>query len=133
MDLNLRKRRAFVAGSSDGIGKAIAETLAFEGCHLVLCARNKRKLQELQGHFEVLYGVEVGYQVADLDKPEEIERVVSATNESVGGVDILVTNNGGPNPGDFLGMSEEDWQAGYNRTLMSSIRLIRGFLPGMIE
>ena len=123
MDLHLRNKRAFVAGSSDGIGKAIAEAFAVEGCHLVLCARNKSKLQELQGHFEVLYGVEVAYHVADLDKQEEIERVVSAAIETVGGVDILVTNNGGPNPGDFSGMSEEDWLAGYNRTLMSGIRL----------
>ncbi|MFZ1729957.1 MAG: SDR family oxidoreductase [Bacteroidota bacterium] len=133
MKLELNGKRAFVAGSSDGIGRAIAEGLAAEGAHIMLCSRTEAKLSALAESLRNSGAERVEFIAADLDNPEEIVRVVISTLSTFGGIDVLVTNNGGPNPGDFLSMSEEDWLAGYNRTLMSGIRLIRGFLPGMIE
>ncbi len=133
MEFELNGKRAFVAGSSDGIGRAIAEGLAAEGVHVMLCARTESKLASLADALRAGGAERVEFIAANLDVPEEIARVISETNDAFGGVDVLVTNNGGPNPGDFLSMTEEDWLAGYNRTLMSGIRLIRGFLPGMIE
>jgi 3-oxoacyl-[acyl-carrier protein] reductase len=133
MELDLNGKRAFVAGSSDGIGRAIAAGLAAEGAQVMLCARTETKLAALAEELRAHGATRIAYVAADLDNPGEIARVIDATVAAFGGVEVLVTNNGGPNPGDFLSMSEEDWMAGYNRTLMSGVRLIRGFLPGMIE
>jgi len=131
MDLELKGKRAFVAGSSDGIGRAIATGLAAEGCAVMLCARTQEKLaalaEELREH-----GGRVEYVSADLDRPEDISAAVDAMKKEFGGCDILVSNNGGPNPGEFRSMTEEQWLAGYNRTLMSTVRLIRGMLDDMI-
>ena len=133
MELELKGKRAFVAGSSDGIGRAVAAGLAAEGMTIVLCARTASKLEALAEELRAVGAERVAFVAANLDDPDEISRAVAETQSLVGGVDVLVTNNGGPNPGDFLNMTEEDWLAGYNRTLMSTIRMIRGFLPGMIE
>lgn len=133
MELDLDGKRAFVAGSSDGIGRAIAGGLAAEGARVMLCARTEAKLATFAEELRAAGATRIAYIAADLDNPGEIARVIDTTCAAFGGVDVLVTNNGGPNPGDFLSTSEEDWLAGYNRTLMSGVRLIRGFLPGMIE
>lgn len=133
MELELKGKRAFVAGSSDGIGRAVAEGLAAEGMAVMLCARTEAKLKDLADRLRDSGAERVEYIAANLDDAADINQIVAETDMRFGGVDVLVTNNGGPNPGDFLSMSEDDWLAGYNRTLMSGIRLIRGFLPGMIE
>lgn len=133
MELGLKDKRAFVAGSSDGIGRAIAEGLASEGCNVMLCARSEDKLARLADELQKTHNVRASYVCADLDSSEDIAAAITAMKEQFGGCDILVTNNGGPNPGDFRSMSEDDWIAGWNRTLMSGVRLIRGFLDGMIE
>ena len=133
MELELKGKRAFVAGSSDGIGRAVAEGLAAEGMAIMLCARTEVKLAAAAAQLIDKGAERVEYIAANLDDAGEIARVVDATLSAFDGIDVLVTNNGGPNPGDFLSMSEEDWLAGYNRTLMSGVRLIRGFLPGMID
>lgn len=131
MDLELKGKRAFVAGSSDGIGKAIAAGLAAEGCAVMLCARGEEKLASLAAELRE-NGARASYVTADLDSAEEITAAVAAMKKEFGGCDILVTNNGGPNPGEFRSMTEEQWLAGYNRTLMSTVRLIRGMLDDMI-
>ncbi|MBR9976358.1 MAG: SDR family oxidoreductase [Bacteroidetes bacterium] len=133
MELELKGKRAFVAGSSEGIGRAVAEGFTAEGMAVMLCARTEQKLKDLADRLRDSGAERVEYIAANLDDASDIARIVAETESRFGGVDVLVTNNGGPNPGDFLSMSEEDWLAGYNRTLMSGIRLIRGFLPGMIE
>lgn len=133
MELELKGKRAFVAGSSDGIGRAVADGLAAEGMAIMLCARTEAKLAAAAAQLMDKGAERVEYIAANLDDAGEITRVVEATLAAFDGIDVLVTNNGGPNPGEFLSMTEEDWLAGYNRTLMSGVRLIRGFLPGMID
>jgi 3-oxoacyl-[acyl-carrier protein] reductase len=133
MNFGLMGKRAFVAGSSDGIGKAIAEALGAEECTVMLCARSEDKLQELTEDLRHNADIDAHCVVANLDSAEDIHAAVETTLSRLEGIDILISNNGGPDPGDFMTMSEEQWLAGYNRTLMSTIRLIRAFLPGMIE
>lgn len=92
-------------------------------------ARATSKLAALASALHSPEGPRIECVAADLDNAADITRATDAAMNMFGGVDILVTNNGGPNPGDFLSMSEEQWLAGYNRTLMSAVRLIRAFLP----
>jgi 3-oxoacyl-[acyl-carrier protein] reductase len=131
MELGLQHRVAFIAGSSDGIGRAIAATLAAEGCRIMLAARRGDVLALLKEQLHTAHGVDIAYVTGDLDSADDIARMQAATLSRFERVDILVTNNGGPRTGSFDLLSEDDWSHAWNKTLMSAVRLIRGFLPGM--
>ena len=133
MNFGLTGKTAFVAGSSSGIGRAIAEALAAEGCHLMLAARRGDILAAIKTELRNAYSVNVDFVAGDLDAPADIARIHRTTAELFGTVDILITNNGGPQPGSFRQLDEEQWSHAWNRTLMSAVRLIRLFLPGMQE
>lgn len=133
MNLGLLGKTAFVAGASDGIGRSIAEALAAEGCRLMLAARRGDILANMKHSLHDRHGVVVEFVTGDLDAPDDIRRMVGTTQSLFGQVHILVTNNGGPPPGAFSELVEEEWMAAWNRTLMSPVRLIRGFLPGMLD
>jgi 3-oxoacyl-[acyl-carrier protein] reductase len=132
MNLELTGRTAFVAGASDGIGRAIASALAAEGCRLVLAARRGDVLSEVKQSLREAHDTQVEFVVGDLDTADDIARMHDTALRFFGGIDILVTNNGGPRTGIFAELDDEAWTQAWNRTLMSAIRLIRGFLPGML-
>jgi len=71
--------------------------------------------------------------VADVSKPEDIERLVEEAKQRYGTVHVLVNNAGGPATGDILSLKDEDWQKGHDLTLMSMVRLTRAVLPMMIQ
>jgi 3-oxoacyl-[acyl-carrier protein] reductase len=131
MELGLRDRVALVAASSKGLGRAIAEELAAEGAHLVLCARGAAALDEaaqaLRGR-----GAQVEAVVADL-ADNGAQRVADAARRRFGRVDVLVTNSGGPPAGPFEAHDREAWRAAVRLNLESSVELIRYVLPGMKE
>lgn len=131
MNLGIEGRKAFIAGSSDGIGRGIAEALAAEGCEIVLCARGAEKLERVVEELKGRSGHGVHSVTADLDSAEDIDRAVSRVLTAVGHIDILVTNNGGPPTGTFDQLNEAQWTGAWNRTFLSAVRLIRGFLDGM--
>lgn len=131
MDFGIAKKAAFVAGASDGLGLAIAEALAAEGVSLVLAARREERLRAEARRIADSSGVTVASVAGDLDQAAFITQAFEYARDIVGDVDILVTNNGGPRTGTFSELSDEDWAAGWERTMMSSIRMIRAFLPGM--
>ena len=133
MKLGLNGKTAFVAASSDGIGRAIARSLAAEGCGIVLCARNEDKLTAFEKQLRNDTGVDVDSIVGNLDDASEIDRIARAALGMHGVIDVLVTNNGGPGPGSFESLDEVAWLSAWNRTLMAPVRLIRSFLPGMKE
>lgn len=130
MNLNLQGKTAIIGGSSKGLGKACAVALAREGVNIVLCARNCDTLR--QTHIEI---EEIGAQVlafeADMSKAEDNELIVSETVKRFGGVDILINNSGGPKPGSFRDISEEDLDEAYNSVLKYNIRMINLCLPYM--
>lgn len=132
MDLELAGKRALVAAASRGLGKAIALRLAEEGASLALCARDRQRLEEAAEEIRQRTGAEILAVPADLTDPDQIKRFVGAARERFGGVDILVANAGGPPPGPFLELSDEQWQAAFQLTLMSAVRLAREVIPGMI-
>jgi 3-oxoacyl-[acyl-carrier protein] reductase len=118
-----------IAAASKGIGKACALALAQEGCKISICARTPEALmetaKELEAHSETLA------LVADVSSSGGLENWFQATVEAFGQVDILVTNTGGPPVSRFLQLTDEQWLAGVESTLMNVIRLSRLTIPGM--
>jgi 3-oxoacyl-[acyl-carrier protein] reductase len=110
-----------VAAASKGLGRAVADALAAEGCRLSLCSRT----METKGEGDVLT---VG---CDLTKEADLRRWFDTTIEHFGCVDILVTNSGGPPAAPFMNLSEEQWQSGIDGTLLNVVRLSRLVIPDM--
>lgn len=133
MDLGLRGKVALVAASSQGLGRAVAEELAAEGCDLIICSRNKDLLGEVANAVSSGSGVEVLAVAGDLSDPESIERIVAAGIDKFGRIDILVTNSGGPPSGTFEALTDKDWDEAVKGLLTSVIHLSRLVLPGMKE
>ena len=133
MNLGLTSKVALVAASSKGLGRAVAEELAAEGCDLVMCARGKEALDDAAESIRRATGRRVVALVADLSKREDVARVAKAALDEYGRVDILVTNGGGPPAGPFESHSAEVWDAAVRQTLESVVELTRAVLPGMKE
>ena len=131
MDYGIEGRVALVAASSKGLGKACAMGLAREGAKVALCARNDDELQNAAQEITSATGAEVFAQTADMTRPDDIEGLIGAARGHFGRIDILVTNAGGPPPGQFMDFTDDDWLAALNLNLLSTIRLIRGVMPQM--
>lgn len=131
MDLGLQGKVAFVAAASRGLGLAIAEELAAEGSSLVLCARNEKTLGLVSEQIAKTSGVSVLPVLADVSNAEMAARAVQAGIENFGQIDILVTNAGGPPPGNFESLTREMWENATRLTLNSVLELTRAALPGM--
>lgn len=132
MDLGLAGRVAFVAASSRGLGRAIAEAFAAEGVRVACCARSAdiaERASELTAQFGV---AAIGVQ-ADVSDPAAVERAVAAAVEQIGPIDILVTNAGGPPPGPFEQHGAQAWHDAIALNLLSAVNLTRAVLPGMKE
>ena len=131
MDFGLRGKVAIVAAASRGLGRAIAEELAGEGCSIVMCARGKETLAEAARSVREKGGGEVLDIPADVSRSEDVDRLVSATIDRFGRVDVLVTNAGGPPSGPFESLTPEKWNDAIQLTLLSTVNLCRAVLPGM--
>jgi 3-oxoacyl-[acyl-carrier protein] reductase len=133
VDLGLRGKVALVAASSKGLGRAVAEELAAEGAHLVMCARGKETLEQTAQSIREKTGVNVIAVAADVSNPADASRVAKAALDGLGRVDILVTNSGGPPSGSFENLTTEMWDAATSLLLKSAVELTRAVLPGMKE
>ena len=133
MDLGIRGKVALVAASSKGLGRAVAEELAAEGAHLVMCARGKEALDKTAESIRQTTGVKVVAVAADVSNPADAARVVKAAFDQLGPVDILVTNSGGPPSGPFEKLTAEMWDTATSLLLKSAVELTRMVLPGMKE
>lgn len=129
MDLGIRNRVAMVAAASKGLGRAIAEALAAEGCRLSICSRSMESLEPVRASL----GGDTLAVACDVSNAEDLQRWYDETVARFGQVDILVTNTGGPPAAKFLDLSEEQWQSGIDSTLMNVVRLCRLVIPGMRE
>ena len=133
MDLGIRGKVALVAASSKGLGRAVAEELAAEGAHLVMCARGKETLEKTADSIRQKTGVKVVAVAADVSDPADAARVVKAAFDELGRVDILVTNSGGPPSGSFESLTPEMWDTTFRLLLKTAVELTRAVLPGMKE
>ena len=135
MNLNLENKNAIVCASSQGLGKAAAIDLAKEGVNLAICSRDQEKIDKAKE--EILQKTDHNIKVialkADLDSLKDIQIFLQEVEHSLGVVDILVNNTGGPPPSTFEQISDEDWQKAFNSTMMSAIRLSRAIIPKMKE
>ena len=140
MDLGLRGRTALVTAASRGFGRATAELLAAEGARVAMCARGAEELEEaaeaVQEAGEEVYGGAGGRVLAralDVTDDAAVTAFVAETTESLGPIDLLVVNAGGPPAGNFPDLDLEQWEAAYRLTVESAVRLCRLVLPGMME
>jgi 3-oxoacyl-[acyl-carrier protein] reductase len=130
MEFNLQGKTAIIGGSSKGLGKACAIALAREGVNIVLCARNSDALNQTQKEIES-FGVGVLSLSVDMANIDDNKRIVDEAANRFGGVDILVNNSGGPKPGTFRDITEDDLDDAYNSVLKYNIRMINLCLPYM--
>jgi 3-oxoacyl-[acyl-carrier protein] reductase len=131
MDFGLQGKVALVSAASKGLGKAAALALAREGARVSICARNEAALSAAAKEIRSATGVDVLTMPADVSKPEDVTRFVDNAAAHFGRIDILISNVGGPPSGTFETFSDADWQAAFNLTVMSPVRLIRAVLPHM--
>jgi 3-oxoacyl-[acyl-carrier protein] reductase len=130
MDLGLRNKVAFVAASTQGLGKSVALELAREGAKIIICGRNKESLKTAEAEIKAL-GASVLPLAGDLSIHENRKYFIDTALKEFGAVDILVTNSGGPPPGTFEVSTAEDWDKAVQQLLGSVVGLVKGFLPGM--
>jgi len=133
MESGLRGKSALVTAGSKGIGKAVAEAFAEEGCNVAICSRTKSDLLETSKEIKEKYNVDPLWCVCDLNKSSDIESTFNATVKEYGTVDILVNNCGGPVPGYFAELEEKDWDHAYEQVLMSVVRFSKLALPEMMK
>ncbi len=129
MELGLKGKKALVTGSSAGLGAAAALALAQEGVEVTINGRDLKRLQKAGESIRKATGVEPRLAVGDVSKPEDVERI---TREA-GRVDILVSNTGGPPPGDLMDHPQERWEEADRALLHSAINLTRAVISGMKE
>jgi 3-oxoacyl-[acyl-carrier protein] reductase len=131
MDLGLKNRVAVVAASSQGIGRATAEAFAAEGCRVAMCARNEENLQAAAAQIGKRHGVEVFAEAFDVTDAKAVSSFIAVVAEKFGGVDICVTNAGGPPAKGFLAASLEDWQRAIEANFLSTVYFAREVIPYM--
>ena len=129
MDMGIRGRKAIVCGASKGLGRGCAEALAAEGVDLVISARTAADIEGAAAEIAAKYGVSVTPVAADMKTEEGRAAVLAACPEP----DILVTNAGGPPPGDFAEFELDDWRAAVEGNMLAPIALIKATVYGMAE
>jgi 3-oxoacyl-[acyl-carrier protein] reductase len=129
MDTGLKGKVAVVCAASEGLGRAAAEALAGEGCRLAICSRRQDAIDAVASEIGGRYGVDVLGRQADLRDASQITRFVNEAVQRFGGLDVLVTNVGGPRPGLFDALTDQDWLDAVDLLLMSAVRLSREAIP----
>ena len=125
MDLLLSNKVAIVTGASRGIGRAIAETLSFEGMKVVLVARSASELEAVGKSLPH----ESLVQALDLRESGSAVQIVNAALEKFGKLDLLVNNAGATKRGDFLTLTDQEWMDGFALKFYGSMRLSRAAWP----
>ena len=128
MDLGLTGKVALVTGSSRGIGRGVAVTLAQEGCDIMLTGRDRAALDGVVADIQKL-GRKAAYETSDLRDDKAPAALADATRRAFGRLDILVNNAGTTKRGDFLELTDADWQDGYALKFFAHVRLTRAVWP----
>jgi 3-oxoacyl-[acyl-carrier protein] reductase len=132
MDLGIKGKWALVGGASKGLGFGCAQSLAREGVNLVIVARGADALNAAAAELRLL-GTTVHAVAADITTPEGREAIWSAAGGPAKNFDIVVTNAGGPPPGDFRQWDREAWIKAVDANMLTPIELIKATVDGMVE
>ena len=133
MELRLENKVSLVCAASEGLGKASAIELAKEGSTVAICSRSMEKLLMAKEDIHKKTGAKVKIFQADLTKHEQIIELHNQVSKKLGDIEVLVNNVGGPPPGTFETLKDEDWQSAINLTMMSVLRMSKLVLPSMKE
>jgi 3-oxoacyl-[acyl-carrier protein] reductase len=129
MDLGLTGKIAIVGGASQGIGYAIARLLALEGATVAIVARRRDPLDAAAQRIVEESGARVLAIPADIRKAEDCDRIIDHTVAELGGLDVLVNNDGAPPLGELLEFDDAAWDKAVQQNLMSVVRLTRRAVP----
>ncbi len=129
MELQLKGKRALVTGASQGLGYATARGLALEGCSAAISSRDPEKLTAAAQNLEEEARTKVIAIPGDMTDPVFAPRLIQQTVDALGGLDLLVTNAGGPPAGKFEIFDDAAWQQAVELSFLSHVRLIRAALP----
>src|SRR4051812_42387296 len=133
MDLGLKTKVALVAASSKGLGYGVAKALTQEGAKVSMCSRNALEITEAASKLAQETGAETLGTACDLSNADSINAWIDQTVSQWGTIDALLVNAGGPPSGMFKDMGDDKWQAAFELTLMSSVRMIRAVVPHMVN
>jgi 3-oxoacyl-[acyl-carrier protein] reductase len=129
MDLGLKDKKALVTGASRGLGYAAALALAREGCRVAINSRAEANIRAAAEKIGSETGAQVLGLAGDVCDAAIPEKLIKSISESLGGLDILITNAGGPPAGAFESFDEATWQKAVEMSFLSHVRLIRAALP----
>ena len=130
MDLKLQEKVAIITGASRGIGRGIAQSLANEGCHLVICARGEDALMDTANALSASGG-SVKPMVVDILDDGAADCLVSAALKDFGRLDILVGNAGNNRRGLFADTTDDDWAAVMDLNFSAHARCARAAIPAI--
>jgi len=131
MNLGLEGKVALVTAASRGLGAATALAFAREGAQVAICARNPDALAASGRTIAQETSAQVLTVQADVSQAADVDRLVATVVDRFGRLDVLVTNAGGPPPGNFADVSLPDWDRAVELTLMSTVRLCYAVVPVM--
>ncbi len=125
MNLDLKDRTFLVTAASRGLGFSVAKSLMNEGAEVIICGRTEESLKRATKAL----GTSAHYYVTDLSKKEDVVKLVRNIADESDQIDGLFVNAGGPPPGTFSNLSDDDWKKAIDLTLMSAVWLTREALP----
>src|SRR4051812_35473303 len=124
MDLGLAGKVALVGGASRGLGRAAAERLASEGARVMMSSRAIGTLGHAAAEIRAATGAQVRTVAGDVTREADCARMVAETVEAFGGLDVLVTNMGGPPYGTATDRTDQEWEDAFELVTLSVIRLV---------
>jgi 3-oxoacyl-[acyl-carrier protein] reductase len=131
MNLGLKGKIAMVGGASRGLGYAVAHALASEGASVSIASRDEVAIRAAADRIGRETGAQVLAQPLDVRSADGIQQWAASTMSSCGGVDLLMTNSGGPPAGATLSFEDAAWQDALDLLLFSTLRIIRAVVPSM--
>lgn len=129
MDLGIEGKRALVCAASKGLGRGCAQALAEAGCDVTILARTAADVERAAREIGERAGRPVAWLACDITTPEGRAAALAACPQA----DVLVTNAGGPPPGDFRNWDRATWIAALDANMLTPIELIKATIDGMIE
>jgi 3-oxoacyl-[acyl-carrier protein] reductase len=132
VDLQLRDKVVLVTGGTSGIGRAIVDELAAEGCQVMLAARGQAGLDETAAAVRAR-GATVATHACDVTSLADLEGLVAATTARYGGLDIVISNAGASHGAGIEATTEEEWATAINLNLLAAARLARLVTPLLRE